>query len=339
MVSIQVPLTCNKCRGLGRFKIEKKQSKLSTLHGQGPLGVMDEVHGVGRLPALADPNRPVLALLDEGQHRGRDVVGRLRRENLHHGAGVPAHRRHDGLADLLLDFGDQLRHRDPRAHDDHPHPGLVVQGRQGLAEPEDGVLRRGVHGQEEDLVEADDGRDVHDHAALAAPVLPHVLERQHGAADQGVDVEVDRPLPVVVVQHAGVVDEDVEAPERVDDPLERGLQLVGLRQVAGEENGAALAELVLQGGRRLLALRRRQVHHGDALRAVAEQYFGVPVAQPGRRPGDHHRFVLHVIHRGSFVSLVSARYESPWCTGLFVAVNNAWDPRRDIKESLTTVYK
>ena len=125
--------------------------------------------------------------------------------------------------------------------------------------------------------------------------------RRRGAQDpeghDGVDVEhrlellvahlVDRPIPGV----AGVVDHDVDLPERVDRLLDELVGNATLRQVARERDRLT-ADLV----RRLLGDVAVEVVDQD-LRALLGEQLGRGATDAARRAGDDRRLAVKYSHQ------------------------------------------
>src|SRR6266545_3742146 len=90
----------------------------------------------------------------------------------------------------------------------------------------------------------------------AAAALGHVQGRGAGTAHRAHDVDVERLAPQLVValeegddgEHAGVVDEDVEAAARLGDAIEGGVDAGGVGDVDEGALGRAARYALADGG-------------------------------------------------------------------------------------------
>ena len=199
-----------------------------------------------------------------------------------HSSGLGlAHGRLDDLGDVVGGHGlhptsrghagGQLGLDDGGQHHADVDPVRLELGAGGLAEADDGELRRRVGG----AVGHRDASDRRGHVDdVAAPALDHAGRDGLGAEDDAVQVDVDDPPGHLVglLEHrperhdAGVVDEDVDRSDRGDLLQERGPRgRVGDVERSGHD---AVAELVGDGA-------------GQVGVAVADRHAGALTGEPG----------------------------------------------------------
>ena len=188
----------------------------------------------------------------------------------------------DRFDPALADAAGQLGVDDGRHHAGDLDPAAAQLGAHRLAEPDHGVLGRRVGGDPGDAALAGLGGDVDDVAAM--PRGAHPLDRQLGAGDDAVEVDVDLAAHRVLA----LLDERRHRhdPGVVDDHVERAELALGLVEEGGE--GGAVGDVERQrdgpaAERRRGLLGQRQVEVADRDRQpLRTSAVAVALPIPGR---------------------------------------------------------
>src|SRR5829696_4791040 len=122
--------------------------------------------------------------------------------------------------------------------------GLLCQVRERPREVDHACLGGSVDGGARHRPQADQRGGIYDHAGVAC--RPHLSDSEPRRIDDRGEVNIDDARPIarlvgekVLAADAGVIERDVEPSEALNRPVEGGAEVLGFRDIAAAERGAA----------------------------------------------------------------------------------------------------